>query len=156
MKNLIAIVCLAVFGFSLVGCLSRPQTNDQQAIASVLAQKESAGLDCQQILIDGRQIMKVQIHGWQFLEAIKKIDVTGCPEPFRTAWSGYCAAWAQKLKAENANEDTLDLISMMKGEISDLPAIGRRLEAYDTEPAWQRCEQAASEYGVQTAATTAR
>jgi hypothetical protein len=145
MKYLVATVSLAVFGFNFAGCLSRPQTNDQQAIASVLTQKESAGLDCEQILIDGRQIMKVQIHGWRFLAAIKKIDVAGCPEPFRAAWSGYCAAWEQKLKAENANEDTLDLISMWKGEIGDLPAIGRRLEAYDTEPAWQRCEKVASE-----------
>jgi|HubBroStandDraft_2_1064218.scaffolds.fasta_scaffold183249_1 hypothetical protein len=156
MKYLIATVCLAVFGFDLCGCLSHPQANDQQAIASVLAQKESAGLDCEHIIIDGRQIMKVELHGWQFLAAIKKIDVARCPGPFRSAWSGYCAAWEQKLKAENAQEDTLDLISMWKGEIGDLPATSRRLEAYDTEPAWQRCEQAAMEYGVQAAATTAR
>src|SRR5579871_2273575 len=106
MKYLIATACLAAFGFGLTGCLSRPQTSDQPAIASVLAQKEGASLDCEQILIDGRQIMKVQIHGWQFLAAIKKIDVSGCPELFRTAWFAYCATWEKKLKTENATEDT--------------------------------------------------
>jgi hypothetical protein len=156
MKYLIATVCLAVLGFDLSGCLSRPKTNDQQAIAGVLAQKESAGMDCVRILIDGKKIASVHLYGSRYLVTIKKIDVTGCPEPFRTAWSGYCAAWEKKLQAENALEDTLDLISMWKGEIGDLPTISRRLEAYDTEPAWQRCEQAAMDYGVQPAATPVR
>ncbi len=147
MKYLLATISMAVL--VLAGCLSHPQTNDQPAIASVLAQKESAGANCAHIMIEGQKIASVQLYGSQYLAAIKKIDVAGCPEPFRAAWSAYCAAWEQKLKAENAQEDTLDLISMWKGEIGDLPATCRRLEAYDTEPAWQRCEQAASGYGVQ-------
>lgn len=149
MKYLIATVGMAVLGFA--GCLSRPQTNDQPAIASVMAQKESAGANCAHILIEGRKIASVQLYGSQYLAAIKKIDVAGCPESFRAAWSAYCATWEQKLKTENAQENTLDLISMWKGEIGDLAATCRRLEAYDTDPAWQRCEQAAMESGVQTA-----
>ncbi|HTB80042.1 MAG TPA: hypothetical protein VK717_04065 [Opitutaceae bacterium] len=156
MKYPITAACLAIMGLVLAGCLSRPQTNDQPAIASVLAQKESAGANCAHILIEGQKIASVQLYGSQYLAAIRKIDVAGCPEPFRTAWSAYCATWEQKLKAENAQEDTLDLISMWKGEIGDLPATCRRLEAYDTEPAWQRCEQAAMESGIQTAPPPAR
>ncbi len=156
MKCPIATIGLAVFGFIFSGCHAPPQPNDQQAIASVLAQKESAGVDCEQILIDGRQIMKVQLHGSQFLAAIKKNRCDRVPRAVSRGVVRVLRGVGTKLKSENAQEDTLDLISMWKGEIGDLPAIGRRLEAYDTEPAWQRCEQAALEYGVQAAATTAR
>ena len=148
MKNIIMTVCLAVLGFGLSGCVSHPQMDHRQAITAVLAQKESAGVSCARILIDEQQIANVQLHGVEYLHAIEKIDVTRCPEPFRTAWANYCAAWAQKLKNEKANPDTLDLISMWKGQIGDLKAICRSLEAYDTAPAWARCEQVAAECGA--------
>jgi hypothetical protein len=157
MKYLFTTICLTVFSFGFFGCLSHVQATDyHQAISSVLAQKERAGVSCARILIDSGDIVSVHLHGWDYLAIIKKIDVTGCPEQFRTAWSGYCAAWAQKLKEENAKEDTLDVISMWKGEIGDISATCHSLEAYDTAPAWQHCEQAAMRYGVKTTASSAR
>ena len=150
MKYLLPLVCLV-----LAGCISHSQTGGQQAIANVLAQKESAGRKYARIVLDGDKIMSVHLHGNDYLDAIKKIDASSCPEPFRTAWAGYCAAWEKKLRAENAGEDTLDLISMWKGEIGDLPETYRHLEAYDTAPAWQQCEQAAAADGVQSAVAPA-
>lgn len=149
MKNIIMTVCLAVLCFGLSGCVSHPQMNHRQAITAVLAQKESTGVSCARILIDEQQIVNVQLHGVEYLHAIEKIDVARCPEPFRTAWANYCAAWAQKLKNENANGDTLDIISMWKGQIGDLKATCRSLEAFDTAPAWKLCEQSAMKYGAE-------
>jgi len=98
--------------------------------------------------VDGQQIANLQIHGFQYLGSIKRIDVSACPEAFRAAWTNYCKTWAQKLQKENADDDTLDLISVDKGQVGDLPALCRSLEAYDTQPAWNRCEQAARDCGV--------
>ncbi len=147
MKYLLPLVCLV-----LAGCISHSQTGGQQAIANVLAQKESAGRKYARIVLDGDKIMSVHLHGMDYLAAIKKIDASGCPVSFQSAWAGYCAAWEQKLRAEKADEDTLDLISMWKGEIGDLQATYDHLEAYDTEPAWQRCVQTAAAADVPSAA----
>jgi hypothetical protein len=149
MKNIILTVCLAALGFGTGGCVSPPPLDRGRAITAVLAQKEHAGVICARILIDEQQIVNVQLHGLKYLHALQKIDVTRCPEPFRTAWAGYCAAWAQKLKNEKADRDTLDLISMWKGQMGDLKALCRSLEAYDTAPEWGRCEQAAIACGAQ-------
>lgn len=151
MRHLLVILCLLGIIFS--GCQSLSPSGSEQAITSVLSQKDQAARACARIVLDGDKIMSVNLHGTDYLAAIKKIDVSGCPEPFRAAWSAYLAAWEKKLKAENAGEDTLDLISMWKGEAEDLPEAYRHLEAYDTEAAWQRCVQAAAAYGVKIAAT---
>ena len=79
---------------------------------------------------------------------LKKIDIKGCPENFRTAWAGYIVAWERKRNQEQATEDTLDAISMWKGEFADLPATVRCMEAYDTVEAWQNCERVAVEFGI--------
>ncbi|HZP59566.1 MAG TPA: hypothetical protein VFB27_04520 [Opitutaceae bacterium] len=143
-----ALLCLGLVMLSYTACQS-PQTNlEAPSVAAVMAKKEEAGRACARVVLDGDKIMSVHLHGTDYLAALKKIDVSSCPASFRTAWEAYCAAWEQKLKAENAGEDTLDLISMWKGEIGDLTETYRHLEAYDTEPAWERCVQAAAASGV--------
>jgi hypothetical protein len=123
-------------------------TPQQQAIAAVVALKMNAGQECQRIEIEGKNIAYVRIHGWRYLEMIRKIDVSACPSAFRTAWSDYCAAWSNKIQSEKANRNTVDLISTLKGCIYNLQETSRRLEAYDTDPAWQHCEQVATDAGV--------
>ncbi|HUB66618.1 MAG TPA: hypothetical protein VL981_03945 [Candidatus Methylacidiphilales bacterium] len=129
---------------------------ENQAIAKVLNQKEQAGVNCVHVIIDGGSILSVQMHGLDYLKLIKKIDVSGCPEKFRNAWAAYCAAWEQKEKQESAKEDTLDIISMQKGEIADVPMVCQRVEAYDTDPAWQKCEKIAMDHGVKPPGLPAR
>jgi hypothetical protein len=150
MKNIIAISCLILFCVGLFGCATSPQAQSRQAIARVLTEKGDASSECIYYSVDGEDIAALRIHSEKYLHLIKKFDVSACPEPFRQAWADYCNTWAQKLKKENADEDTLDLISTDKGEVSDLPTLRRSLEAYDTQPAWQKCEQVANEYGVKT------
>jgi hypothetical protein len=142
------LILLAVLTLNLCGCASAPRWEGRKAIKHVIAEKENASVTWAYYAVDGRDIANLQIHGVQYLRAIDKIDVSSCPETFRAAWTNYCAAWAQKLKKENADEDTLDLISVGKGEAGDLPNLVRSLEAYDTQPAWNRCEQAARDCGV--------
>jgi hypothetical protein len=149
MKHLTTIVFLAIFGFAVSGGLSRLQAAEgHQAIAKVLAQKEQADVNCVHVVIDGGSILSVSMHGLDYLKLIQKIDVSGCPEKFQHAWSDYCGAWEQKLKQEKAKEDTMDVISMWKGEIADVPMVCQRVEAYDTDPAWRQCEKIAMNYGV--------
>ena len=148
MKKIIAIPCLVLFCLGLFGCATGPQAQSRQAIARVLAEKGDASSQLVYYTVDGDDIAVLQIHGLDYLDRIKKIDVSACPEPFRQAWANYCDTWAQKEKKENADDDSLDLISTYKGKLSDLPAMRRSMEAYDTQPAWQKCEQIAAEYGV--------
>jgi hypothetical protein len=150
MRKIIAISCLVLFCFGFFGCATSPQADDHKAIVRVLAEKGDASSKCIYYTIDGEDIAVLQIHGIEYLHLIKKIDVSACPEPFREAWADYCNTWAQKEKKEGADEDSLDLISTDKGELSDLPTLRRSLEAYDTQPAWQKCEQIAAQYGVKT------
>jgi hypothetical protein len=117
------------------------------AVKSVLAEKQRAGLMCARIVIDNGQIASVYLHGVDYLRALKKIDTTGCPEGFRAAWSDYLSVWNRKLETEKATEETADAISMWKGGYDDLPATVRRIEAYDTESAWENCESAALKWG---------
>ena len=147
MKNS-APILLMVLGLTLSGCATAPDRESRAAVRNVITRKEDASTRWSYYAVDGDQVANLQIHGTQYLDTIKKIDVSECPEPFRAAWTNYCAAWAQKLKKENADEDTLDLISVDKGEAKDLPALRRSLEAYDTQAAWDRCLQAARDYGV--------
>jgi hypothetical protein len=148
MKNIIAAVLLTILSLSFFGCASTPERESRHAIVRVLGQKGDASSECVYYTVDGEEIAALQIHGLDYLDKIKKIDVSACPEPFRHAWADYCNTWAQKLKKENDDDDSLDLISEYKGELSDLPTLRRSLEAYDTKPAWQRCEQIAAQYGV--------
>jgi hypothetical protein len=126
--------------------------NDQSlpagAITNVLTGKERAGLSCARILIDNEKIVSVHLHGGQYITALKKLDASGCPENFRQAWSDYIAAWQRKQDQEHATDETLDAISMWKGDFNDLAATVRCIEAYDTEKAWQNCERVALECGV--------
>lgn len=150
MKNTIALMGWIALGV----CSCRPRTSFatksdlDPTIMTVMVQKERAGLGHARILVDNGRIASVYVHGWQYLLEIEKIDVARCPEEFRSAWSNYVAVWGQKLKQEHATESTLDAVSMWKGDFADLPAISRRIEPYDTETAWARCERVALEYGV--------
>ncbi len=150
MKHITALSCLALFCLGLCGCATSPQLESHQAIARVLAEKGDASSQCVYYTVDGEDIAGLQIHGIEYVDLIRKIDVSACPEPFRQAWADYCNTWAEKEKKEDADDDSLDLISTYKGELSDLPTLRRSLEAYDTKPAWQKCEQIANEYGVKT------
>jgi hypothetical protein len=158
MKSIIARAELMVLTGLVVLCLSGCQTGTTVAdqgqfpattiITKVVIAKEHAGLSCARILIDNGQIVNVYLHGGQYVTALKKMDVSGCPEDFRRAWSDYIAAWEQKRKQEHATKETMDAISMWKGSINDLPATVRCIEAYDTQAAWQKCEHVALAYGV--------
>jgi hypothetical protein len=158
MKGITARAGLIVLTGLVILCISGCQTGtkvadkgqspSKTAITNVLIEKQRAGLSCARISIDSGQIASVYLHGGQYLTALKKIDVKDCPEDFRRAWSDYIAAWERKRKQEQATEDTLDAISMLKGDFNDLPTTVRCIEAYDTTEAWQNCERVASAYGV--------
>jgi hypothetical protein len=157
MKRVSPALGLAIL--ALAGCQNGPQAashanSAKRDIAQILAQKAGAGQSCARVVIDGERIVSVQLHGWRYLGALKKFDTAGCPETFRGAWADYLDAWGRKLVREQANRETLDLISMWKGSLGELPSMLRRLEAYDTESAWQNCERVASQYGVNPAKVT--
>ncbi len=148
------IVLLSLVLLDLSGCQTGIKAEDKRQpipntnLTHVLIEKERAGLSWARILIDNGEIVSVHLHGGQYFAALKKIDVKGCPEKFRLAWFDYIAAWERKRNQEHATNDTLDAISMWKGEFNDLPAIVQCIEAYDTKEAWQNCERVALEYGV--------
>ena len=158
MKGVTARTGLIVLTGLVILCISGCQTGTKVAdkgqptsktiITNVLIEKERAGLNCARISIDSGQIASVYLHSGQYLTALKQIDVKDCPENFRLAWSDYIAAWERKRQQEHATEDTLDAISMLKGDFNDLPATVRCIEAYDTKEAWQNCERVALAYGV--------
>ncbi len=150
MRKTIALVGWILFCVS--GCRCHATFADKfqpaQPIATVIVEKERAGLRHARILIEGEKIASVHLHGWRYLAALRKLDTSLCPEKFRLAWSNYISAWDQKLKQEHATEETLDAVSMWKGTFDDLPATSRRIEPYDTDGAWQQCERVALEYGI--------
>jgi len=156
MKITFALAGLVILGFC--GCKTRPQNADTRhpipavtnAITQVLIHKQRCGTDCARILMDSGKIANVSIYGWQYCSALKNIELQGCPEEFRQAWSDYMAAWNHKLSQEHATRDTLDAVSMWKGNWDDLPATVRSIDPYDTAAAWQHCEQVAAEYGAAT------
>jgi len=158
MKDVITRARLIVLTGLVILCISGCQTGTKVAgkgqplsksiITNVLIEKQRAGLSCARIAIDNGQIASVYLHSGPYLVALKQIDVKGCPENFRLAWSDYIAAWERKRKQEQATEDTFDAISMGKGDFNDLPATVRCIEAYDTIEAWQNCERIALTYGV--------
>jgi hypothetical protein len=131
--------------------VSSPNNSTQTRLNDVLLAKARAGLGNARILIDDGQIVSVWLHGSPYLKALKKINTSDCPENFRLAWSDYLAAWERKLNHEKATPDTVDAISMWKGNFADLPATVRCLEPYDTNDAWQNCERIAQAYGVDAA-----
>jgi hypothetical protein len=135
------------------GCRTRGEVSDpvRNRLTEVVRAKERAGLDAARIVIDEGKIASVGLRSEPYLRAAKKIDVSGCPENFRAAWSDYLAAWEQKRKQEQATPDTVDAISMWKGNFDDLPATVRCLEAYDTKAAWENCERVAAGWGVDAA-----
>ena len=150
MKNAIGLVGWILL--CVCGCRGRVGFADNSqpipTITTAIIQKERAGLRHARILIESEKIANVYLHGWPYLAVLRKIDTSLCPEKFRLAWSDYVLAWDQKLKQEHATEETLDAVSIWKGTFDDLPATSRRLEPYDTDGAWQRCERVALEYGV--------
>jgi hypothetical protein len=150
MKNVLALMCLIILGLCGRVSAADPTDKDQAAAAirNVLLQKQQDGLKYAHIVIDNEAIASVHLHGFQYLRALKKIDLKGCPDKFDSAWSDYLAAWQQKLDKEHAKEETADAISLWKGQFDDLPATVRLIEAYDTKDAWEHCESVASEYGV--------
>jgi hypothetical protein len=163
MKNVFARTSLLILaGLSLsvlAGCQTAKPVGTAQGhadtvqdrLANVLRAKERAGLECARIVIDNGQIASVGLHSGPYLVALKKIDVSGCPENFRAAWSDYLAAWDRKRKEEQATRETIDAISMWKGGYDDLPATVRSIEAYDTQSAWDNCEHIAAGWGVAVA-----
>ena len=133
------------------GGVQRHADSVQDRLANVLHAKAQAGLDCARIVIDNGVIASVGLHSGPYLVALKKIDVSGCPENFRAAWSDYLGAWERKRKEEQATRETIDAISMWKGGYDDLPATVRSIEAYDTQSAWDNCEHIAAGWGVAVA-----
>jgi hypothetical protein len=150
MKNVMALTGLVILSgcAPLMGATAAGDDPTISTITNVLLEKERDGLKYAHIVIDNEQIVSVHLHGFQYISALKKIDTKGCPEKFRAAWVEYIAAWQRKLNQEHATMDTADAISMWKGGFDDLPATVRCIEAYDTAEAWQHCERAASECGV--------
>ena len=163
MKNIFARTTLLILaGLSLsilTGCrTAKPDggvqghaDSAQDRLANVLRAKAEAGLACARIVIDNGQIASVGLHSGPYLRLLKKIDVSGCPENFRAAWSDYLGAWERKRKEEQATQETIDAISMWKGGYDDLPATVRSIEAYDTQSAWDNCEHIAAGWGVAVA-----
>jgi hypothetical protein len=157
MKNICARIGLiglaGLMALAVGGCRTRGELSStvQNRLTNVVLAKERAGLDSARIVIDEGQIASVGLHSGPYLRAVKKIDVSGCPENFRAAWSDYLAAWERKRKQEQARPDTIDGISMWKGNYADLPATVRCLEAYDTKEAWENCERIAAGWGVNAA-----
>ncbi|MGO8767094.1 MAG: hypothetical protein ACLQSR_18415 [Limisphaerales bacterium] len=66
----------------LVGCSHHGGSSG--SVQNILSEAQAAA---------SNSVVNASFSGRQYLDSLSKIDVSGCPADFQTAWSSYVAAW---------------------------------------------------------------
>jgi len=153
MKTLITLIGLSTLLAIYPSAHAQTFTNSAdaaQSISNVLLERLSARFDSMYIVINDGRLKSAIFHPARYVKLLKQIDTAGCPQDFRLAWLNYVQTWERRNSPQTASENLLNLIPAATGNLSGLNDIAKRSEANDTLIPWQKCEQVALEYGVDT------